>query len=839
MYSPRFNTIKCFLLLILFFAINEANSVAIDQTILSSAKLSDSLANNNNRQLAQPAPYAIQSGLPAQSSTTISNNNDESINNNNQTVKNLVFRLAYNNSYQQSNSTLLSNSNNNNNNNRNRLSGEGDSSWSFTGHNGTPLVGSRINLDLNKLTEALNNQNITSEVKFHDNGNGGMLNITISTNNSPHETNKIDEYFLEDLMIESKYPSQINSSSIIKDNHRSSNPIDIKYQSRSKLTTPSPSQINNNNNLLLSNSNNNNNDLSLLTPPPIRATIDVVAENYTMRKIADEANIFSIRLLNQLNIEKLGSHNLIQAPFSVYQGLTLLLTGAMGETAKELDKVLLGSQSSYENNRLTHDQDRTRLIASLGDVIRQLQLSSSHHFKAPNDTDRILVSGGPYFGGTEEQHLIVANNLLFSSSAYEISNEFKNSMNTNYNNTALTRMEVGSTESIQMVNSWVRRVTGGLIPNILNRKTTFDEFNVMSLLSTSWLMQEWKDTFYRISSPIRSNIRLKGQGKSYEAINSNERREFNPFVRNTFDNVPLLEFIDDDKQSHFVEYLKSRPTKSIQHYHAILNGVMVDIVVVPFKDSNHRMITLTPLVINNHVNSDFNSTHYNVAGEHQTDSSSLTKLISILANNPRKAMRSLWAVVAPDIITKQTYQNIQLAKHMNISVDGERIIETTITPMVQLSMPMIRTDADSSISAALNHIGIVNAFDHDQANFIGINGHPFNYYRLHLSNVISKTTFNLDERGINYDRTIKSLSSMRIYPERQNYEHKRESQEQNTLKSSGTVKIDNKDYNLEFVDEVKLDRPYVYMITDIRTKLILYTGIMRNPQEQSQSIPQV
>lgn len=710
------------------------------------------------RQLAQAAPYALDN------------------NGNGQGTRNIMFRL-----------------------NPSQTGSDSKDPWAFMSQNGT-IIGTRASFNLKKLLDTLDSYNFTSEVKFDDN----LVNITISNFGESEKNNPIDELLLEELLADARWQYGLNGSSVVKDNHR--------YESKNLRAKPAAIEL-------------------AITAPPIRSAIEVVAENFTARKIADEANVFAIKLLHQQNIEKLGSRNLIQSPFAIYQGLTLLLSGAMGETAKELDKALLGSQSPYENTKLTHDQDRVRLMASLGDVMRQLYHGTTHHLRTSNESvDR--QNNALYPGGTAEQHLIMANNLLFSPSAYEISNEFKNTINSYYNSTALTKIEIGSTESIQVVNSWIRRATLGVIPFVFNKKSTFDEFNVMALLCTSWLAQEWKDTFYKVTSQLRNNIRLKTPNRVARGMS---------IVRE--DTNSLLEFVDDNKQSHFVDYIKSRPSKNIHHYQSVLSGMVVDIVAVPFRDSNHRLVVLTPL-----ASSVTNTTHQSpevVLGQHinslgiqqqqqqqqqplssvpnnttvdPPDSSLLSRLITSMAGNSRKAMRSIWNIIAPDLITKQTLHNLQLARQKNVTIDT---IETSVIPLVQLSIPMIRTEADSSVSAALNHIGIVNSFDPDQANFIGINGHPFNYYKLHLSNVISKTTFNLNEKGINYDKTIKTLESLRIFPNRQQQQDKVEN-----------VTLDEDYFKLEIIDEVKLNKPFMYLICDIKTRLVIHTGIVRNPMQE-------
>lgn len=740
------------------------------------------------RLLARPAPYAIDSN----------NNADGS-------MKNIMFRLSF------TNRTL-------NRGPEDNSGGRDEDPWSaLISRNGT-IIGTRANFSIKKLLDTLHNNSFTSELKF-DEHDRGFVNITISSAgasnmsrnllkaNDNFGNSPIDELLLEELILDAnsnwqQADSKVNGSLVVKDNHR----YESKYPLRSK---PAAMEA-----------------INLITVPPIRSALEVVAENYTVRKISEEANVFAIKLLDQLNIERLGNRNLIQAPFAIYQGLALLLSGAMGETAKEMDKALLGIQSSYENIKLTHDQDRTRLMASLSDVIRQLQSSATNHFRnrPSNESDQqVGYTTSQFSGGTTEQHLIVANNLLFSSSAYEISNEFKNTLNANYNNTALTKIEVGSTESIQVVNGWIRRATQGVIPLIMDKKSTFDEFNVMALLCTSWLSQEWKDTFYRISSPLRSSIRLKGQGRSLDSLPIFGRDD------------TLLEFFDDSKQSHFVEFIRSRPTKNIHHYHSVFNNMMLDIVAVPFQDSNHRLIAITPVSssagggassISNVTQQSPEGSAKGEPGVEPTDASLLSRLIALMTSNPRKSLRSLWNIIAPEIITKQTLQNIQLARQKNVTID-EQTIETNIIPMVELSIPIIRSEADSSVSAALNHIGIVNPFDPNQANFIGINGHPFNYYKLHLSNVISKTVFNLNERGINYDKTIKTLEALRIFPNRQQ-QRKRDSPKADSI----TVETGDDSIRLEFVDEVKLNKPFMYLICDIKTKLILYTGVVRNPTQE-------
>jgi hypothetical protein len=110
----------------------------------------------------------------------------------------------------------------------------------------------------------------------------------------------------------------------------------------------------------------------------------------------------------------------------------------------------------------------------------------------------------------------------------------------------------------------------------------------MTLLSTSWLAQEWLGRFRRVASSWRSSIRLKGQTSTRNARGP-------PFACFAGRDEPLVEFVDDHADSHFVEYIRSEPTRHILDYRTVLNKQWVDVVAVPFRDSDQRLVTITPL----------------------------------------------------------------------------------------------------------------------------------------------------------------------------------------------------------------------------------------------------
>lgn len=238
--------------------------------------------------------------------------------------------------------------------------------WMLIGPNGT-VVGHKLNLNIEKLLENLNSNNFTSEILVDNENPSRIINITISggVSVSDKASSSLDEMLLEELIMDSMPVTGSAANAplpVYRDNHR------FGQSQRNKTLRPKPPQQHKSN--------------DLVTPPPIIRAMEVVAENYTIRQVSEEANVFGLKLLHQINLEKVGGRNVIQAPFAVYQGLGLLMTGAQGDTAKELDKVLLGVQSSYENQKLTHDQDKNRLLASFSDVVRQLHHSATHHLRS-------------------------------------------------------------------------------------------------------------------------------------------------------------------------------------------------------------------------------------------------------------------------------------------------------------------------------------------------------------------------------------------------------------------------------------------------------------------------
>jgi hypothetical protein len=136
-----------------------------------------------------------------------------------------------------------------------------------------------------------------------------------------------------------------------------------------------------------------------MTVPPIWRAIDVVAENYATRKVAEEVNIFALKMVNQQNIERLGE-NMIISPFAVYQGLAQLLSGAMGKT-------------SAKRARLRLEAARTPSTMANKPLACLHSLWSTICCSPPG--------------------------------AYEISSEFKQTLSSLYNNTVLTRIAVRST----------------------------------------------------------------------------------------------------------------------------------------------------------------------------------------------------------------------------------------------------------------------------------------------------------------------------------------------------------------------------------------------------------
>lgn len=565
--------------------------------------------------------------------------------------------------------------------------------------------------------------------------------------------------------------------------------------------------------------------INLMPMVPTRSSIiEVAAENFTMRKISEQANIFAMRLLSQIDQEQLYATNLIVGPFAVYQGLALLLSGAQGETAQQLDQLLLGSESTYTElakQSSSLNQDRPRLMVSLNEIIKNLRQNStrnSNYGLSVQQNTQLL------------KPLITANHLLLSPST-EISNEFRHIIENYYDEVPLTKMEIGSLESVLNVNNWIRSVTNGIIPNILSRKTTFDEFNVMTLLSTAWMQQEWLDNFQRVTSQTKQFVRLKS-GRGVIATAGQQQQHQSNSQQQPAKAPILMEFVDDNRQSHFVEYIVSQPSKNIKRFKMeIASSLKVDVVEVPFKYSDYKMVVLMPQQLNNlpvvnNIGSAESTNQASSPTSNNVANGGLTKLIQLLSNNPKDSLRDIFNLIDPDMLTKSIYDNQQSSRKSNFSnfVVRDDDLDDSDTDAndfrvpngIKLSMPLLKTEADLTLSATLNKLGITSALDPYQANFIGINGHPFNYYKLHLSKVLFKSNMNIDERGINYDKTIQTLEALRLAAQ----------MDRNRIASS--LEPAN-GINQSDIEEFSLNRPYMYFIRDYKTKLIWFVGTVRDP----------
>jgi serpin B len=113
---------------------------------------------------------------------------------------------------------------------------------------------------------------------------------------------------------------------------------------------------------------------------------------------------------------------------------------------------------------------------------------------------------------------------------------------------------------------------------------------------------------------------------------------------------------------------------------------------------------------------------------------------------------------------------------------------------VNLSMPRFEFDSDFELSKVLKAMGMTDAFSGAKADFSGMTGNK----DLHISEVIHKAFVSVDEAGTEAaaaTAVIMRLTAMPMKP----------------------------------VD-VNIDRPFIFLIRDIETGTLLFTGRVMDPQ---------
>lgn len=143
-------------------------------------------------------------------------------------------------------------------------------------------------------------------------------------------------------------------------------------------------------------------------------------------------------------------------------------------------------------------------------------------------------------------------------------------------------------------------------------------------------------------------------------------------------------------------------------------------------------------------------------------------------------------------------EGTSVSEYVN-SLDGETLhemLENPIDVQVNAVLPKFETEFDIEMSKVLIEMGMKNAFNMELADFSGIGEVPPGY-NLVINRVLHKTFLAVDEKG--------------------------------TEAGAATVVEMTKEMSLEHpgdVKEVRLDRPFVYMIVDCESNIPIFIGTM-------------
>lgn len=132
------------------------------------------------------------------------------------------------------------------------------------------------------------------------------------------------------------------------------------------------------------------------------------------------------------------------------------------------------------------------------------------------------------------------------------------------------------------------------------------------------------------------------------------------------------------------------------------------------------------------------------------------------------------------------------------SLDSTRlatILDSLKTAEVNLALPKFQFDSEFSLKQALTNLGMANAFSESEADFSGMDGQK----DLYITDVIHKAYVSVDENGTEAAAASGVIMGVTSMP-------------------------------LE-VQEMQIDRPFIFLIRDNPTGSILFMGRVLNPEE--------
>ena len=173
--------------------------------------------------------------------------------------------------------------------------------------------------------------------------------------------------------------------------------------------------------------------------------------NASTTRIVNNSNKFSMNIFRSMNAEKTGE-NMVCSPLSISSLLSVILNGADGETAQELNNALGTSGMSLQE---------------VNESYRQLQSDLKNVDKSTK--------------------LNLANSVWFNKT--NLQSNYVNSIQ-EYYGAKIQSLDFSKSKSLESINSWCSKNTNGMIPKMLN---SLSDQCKMILANTLFFQAEWSD----------------------------------------------------------------------------------------------------------------------------------------------------------------------------------------------------------------------------------------------------------------------------------------------------------------------------------------------------------
>jgi serine protease inhibitor len=189
---------------------------------------------------------------------------------------------------------------------------------------------------------------------------------------------------------------------------------------------------------------------STVTPPPVSA-----GELRISAPFADQTTQFAFDLAKQVNAQEGPAKNLFISPLSLHMALGMILNGANGQTAQEIQKTLkLDSQTLAEANA-TYQNLMTNLPA------------------------------------VDPKVTMTLANSVWYRNTFSVENAFQDLLKQTFQ-AEVSAQDFANPATLGTINNWASQKTNGKIPKVIDQ---IQPDNVMFLLNALYFKGDWKTQF--------------------------------------------------------------------------------------------------------------------------------------------------------------------------------------------------------------------------------------------------------------------------------------------------------------------------------------------------------